>query len=677
MVHRAITLIAALIVLCSAGAGPAAAQGAMPPTTKVLSDDTTRYLASIAGDGAVLTFWQSTPELLGLAPGDVIVSGVGPVARYGFLRRVTSVSLVDGQVIVTTAAASLKDAIREGTIRVSRTLTRDQVEHATLAEGVTAVEEAGPLARVDLARHTFNLDNVPVYDHDGNYFTTRDQIRATGRVSISISVDYTVDVATDTETVDLTVDDSVDLRYDAHLALDVARTSRRIAQHVYAPWTIWIGPLPVVIVPVLSLQIGLEGHLSADLSVGITHGGAGTIGLERDAGGDIRPFGDVESAFGPIQPTVVGSLSLEAFTGPRLALRLYGPTGYGLFGELDAYLRLTATVADPPVEPWWQLFAGLELATGYVTPTEDHYGPIIPLGIEEELASSGADPEDDNCTGASLFRLDKNRPELWGGIEFSGDHDWASITAPATTKMLLALNLVGRAEPLPVNYDLELRGSGSGCSALLGASRKDTTGAWGDERILVDVEADAVYRSGLSGRSADDYVSPANGAPDSTYHLSVSFGNKNKAFRLLEKRTSYDRAAAPGAPFGIITVEMEFQNATPDEFRNLTFQVRELAAYHQLVSADVHSRTGRWVRDIDVDDPAVRGAGAIVSVPNMTFCYPDVLSSMCRLQEEGNVNNSGVADDRFKIYFKFGVQAFKQAFSFLMDIYATPAAATP
>jgi hypothetical protein len=592
-------------------AAGAEAQTGVPETTKVLSEDTTRYLSAISGDGAVLTFWQSTPELLGLVPGDIIVSGVGPVARYGFLRRVTSVYPVGDQVVVSTVAASLKDAVREGTIRVSRTLTRDQVELATLAPGVTAADDAGPLARVDLARHTFNLDNVPVYDQDGNYFTTGDQIRATGRVSMTISVDYTVDVATDTETVDLTVDDSVDLRYDAHLALDLARASRQIAHHVYTPWTIWIGPLPVVIVPVLSLQIGMEGHLSADLSVGITHGGAGTVGLEREADGDIRAFGDIESAFGPIHPTVTGSLSLEAFAGPRLALRLYGPTGYGLFGELDAYLRLTATVANPPVEPWWQLFAGIELATGYLTPTEGHYGPIIPLGIEEELTSSGVDPEDDDCTGASLFRLDKNRAELWGGIEFSGDRDWASITAPATTKMLLALNLVGRAEPLPVNYDLELRGVGAGCSTRMGASRKDTTGAWGDERILVDVAADEVYRSGVFGRSATDYVAPVDGAPDSTYHVSVSFGNRNESFHLLGKRISKDRTPAPGAPFGVITVEMEFQNATPEEFRNMTFQVSQLAAYHQLLSADLHSRTGRWVRDIDVDDPSVRAAGAI------------------------------------------------------------------
>lgn len=666
------TLVVALVLSCPPGAAvnAAEAQEALPSTTKVLSEDTTRYLASMSGEGAVLTFWQTTPELLALTPGDIVVGGVGPVARYGFLRRVTSVSPADGGVIVTTGAASLKDAIRQGSVRVTRQLTRDQLDRETLAPGVRVGQEDA--ARVDLARHVFNLDNAVVYDHDNNPFTVRDQIRATGRVSVTISVDYAVDIGQDTESLELIVDDSEDLRFDAQFDFVLPRQSRQIAHHVYTPWTVMIGPVPVVIVPVLSLQVGVEGRLSVDLSVGVTHDGAGTAGLRRFGDGRIEPYGEFESNFSPIQPAVSGDLSLKAFAGPRLALRLYGATGYGLFGELDAYLRLTATVVVPPVEPWWQLFGGLELATGYLTATEDHYGPVIPLGLEEELASSGVDPDDDSCSDPALFRLDKNRPMLWGGIEFAGDHDWASITAPATTKMLLALNMVGRAEPLPVNYDLELRGSGSGCSTRLGVSRKDATGAWGDERILVDVVAGAVYRSGVAGRSDSDYVAPNAGAPDSTYQVSVSFGNMNQSFRLLGKRVSRDRTPAPGAPFGVITVEMEFQNATDAEFRNLTLRVRELAALYALLSADVHSRTGRWVRDIDVDDPANRAAGAIVSVPNMTFCYPEDLSSMCTLQEEGNINDSGVPDDRFKIYFRFGVQDVKQPFSFFVDVYATP-----
>lgn len=666
------TLLVVLLLTCLPSVAVTTAEAqVLPATTKVLSEDTTRYLSSIAGDGAVLTFWRSTPELLALAPGDVIVSGVGPVARYGFLRRVTGVALVDEQVIVTTVAASLRDALREGAIHVSRPLTRDQLESVALAPGVTAVDEAGPFEREDLARHTFNLDDAVVYDHDGDRATTRDQIRATGRVSVTISVIYDVDIENETETLALIVDDSADLRFDANPVFELPRRSTRIAHHVYAPWTVLIGPFPVVIVPVLSLQVGVEGRLSVDVSVGVTHDGAGTVGLRRNADGSIHPrTTGIESDFGPINPSITGDLYLKAFAGPRLALRLYSPGGYGLFGELDAYLRLTATVADPPVDPWWQLFAGLELATGYLTPSEDHYGPVLPLGGEEELASSGSDPADDRCLDPPLFRLDKNRPALWGGLEFSGDRDWATISAPAATKMLVALNLVGRAEPLPVNYDLALWGAG--CSTQAGVSRKDATGAWGDERILVDVAADAVYRSAVSGRSASDYVAPVDGAPDSTYHLSVSFGNRNDSFRLLGKHTSRDRTPVPGAPFGVITVELEFQNATDAEFRNLTFQVRELAANHRLLSADVHSRTGRWVRDIDVDDPSARGSGAIVSVPNMTFCYPDDLSSMCTLQEEGNVNASGVPDDRFKIYFKLAVEAAKAPFSFFVDVYATP-----
>ena len=147
----------------------------------------------MSADGAVLTFGAPTSELLALRPGDVIVGGIGGAARHGLLRRVVAVSTVNGQVVVTTTGASLSDAVREGRVDTSLALTPDQVESVILAPGVTQVAP-GPQALVALPEITLQFDGVPVYDRDSNPFTTDDQVRASGRVTLQLSADLAVDI---------------------------------------------------------------------------------------------------------------------------------------------------------------------------------------------------------------------------------------------------------------------------------------------------------------------------------------------------------------------------------------------------------------------------------------------------------------------------------------------------
>jgi hypothetical protein len=127
----------------------------VPETTQVLPPETTQYLSSISGDGAVYTFTQSTPELGALAPGDIMVGDVAANAPYGFLRRVTTVSPQGDQVIVETEPATLEEAIESATLHVSQALTPEHVSGGTHAAGVTLSPAAG-----GLGEFYFEIDNV-------------------------------------------------------------------------------------------------------------------------------------------------------------------------------------------------------------------------------------------------------------------------------------------------------------------------------------------------------------------------------------------------------------------------------------------------------------------------------------------------------------------------------------
>jgi hypothetical protein len=99
-------------------------QPIIPETTQVLTEATTQYLSSVSNDGVTFTFSQSTPELAALDIGDVMVGDVSTAAPYGFLRKVASVTGIGGLVVVTTTDATLEDAIQQGSIQLSKQLTR-------------------------------------------------------------------------------------------------------------------------------------------------------------------------------------------------------------------------------------------------------------------------------------------------------------------------------------------------------------------------------------------------------------------------------------------------------------------------------------------------------------------------------------------------------------------------
>jgi len=98
----------------------------VPDTTKVLGSTVLRTLISASPDGVTLVFANS-PALPPLAPGDVLVAGVSPQTPFGFLRKVTAVSVQGTQVVVTTGPATLFDAAPRGGFDVQATLTANDI----------------------------------------------------------------------------------------------------------------------------------------------------------------------------------------------------------------------------------------------------------------------------------------------------------------------------------------------------------------------------------------------------------------------------------------------------------------------------------------------------------------------------------------------------------------------
>lgn len=331
-------------------------------TTEILSPATTQYLTGISGNGTTFTFSRTTPELAALAAGDLMVGDVARAAPNGFLRKVTSVSSSGGQIVVQTAEAALEEAIQSGTVQFSTILTSDDIQSAVLAQGAAL---AAPQAEVGLGAIAVSLDDVVLYDHDGNTNTENDQVKADGSISLEPSLNLElkfgrkglIGYGLKNASFVIEVTEAAELAISSQVALGEIEKEKEIARYTYSPITVMAGPVPVVLTPVLTVKVGVDGSVSAGVSVG----GAQTATLSAGAryDGSWRPVFNFGNDFSFNPPEISAGLDVKAKAGVDLSLLVYGAVGPK--AGVNAYLKLQANVLQ---SPWWTLKGCLEVLVG-------------------------------------------------------------------------------------------------------------------------------------------------------------------------------------------------------------------------------------------------------------------------------------------------------------------------
>lgn len=311
--------------------------------TSILGNNTMSDLTS--SGGGFYNFTPGAPGVSSLHSGSLIVSGSGD----GLLRRVVSVASSGSGTSVYTVPASLSQVFLNGSLR-----SAGELDFAGASGGSShssaGVPAAGPLFSLSLpfdqvwttssgsqlsisgtdvlsANYVLDVNFTLFHGLTGFYFV----LQVTNQIQATLSISQTV---------------SFDLTHP-------------IYNKTLDPITFFLGPVPVVLVPVLNFSVGLSVTATASAVTSINSSESLAAGL-RFANGTWTPVSSESHNLTYQLPSVSASLDAQAYIdSPHFVLEFYGVVGPSF--TLSPYLRLHGVY---PGCPSLALYAGLDGTAG-------------------------------------------------------------------------------------------------------------------------------------------------------------------------------------------------------------------------------------------------------------------------------------------------------------------------
>ncbi len=259
------------------------------------------------------------------------------------------------QVLVNTEDATLEDAIESGSLDVSRVLTPDDVKGEWVAQGVTLGESLRGAGGCTAPAFCLTLRDVVLYDAGGA------QVKANGSIRLEPTFDWSLKIKgfkLKEASLIVGAGERVDLQITSDVNHPGIRKEVAIFERSFDSWTVWIGFVPVVIRPVLTISVGLDGSVQIGMRVGVTQEARLRVGL-RYTSKEFETISEFSNRF-DFNSELTGGLNLKGYAGAQVTLRVYGVVGP--YVRTNAYLQLAA--GSSCAVPWSRVFGGLEAPAG-------------------------------------------------------------------------------------------------------------------------------------------------------------------------------------------------------------------------------------------------------------------------------------------------------------------------
>jgi photosystem II stability/assembly factor-like uncharacterized protein len=314
--------------------------------TRVLDLNSRNSIINIDTTNFTFTFSGETKLINNLIVGDILVDSASSFAQYGYLRRVTNISSAKGDKIVSTEAAGLTDAVKQGSIDFKTgTLNLNQIKSMELADGV----------------HLKSLKGTDFTVFDFDYDMDFDDLNIKGNTSLDMDVFFKFDWSCDCFAFPPEVKiDTFASGVSLHQSASINITSQggatigfddpiSLAKFYFEPWTFSIGPVPVVFVPIVELIMDVDGHVSANFSTGASESFHGKLGIGKGPNLGWKPIKQREFTYDYYPPILELSAGIEAHVGPEISLMLYGVVGP--YANVTGCTRLNAEM-NTQTELW-------------------------------------------------------------------------------------------------------------------------------------------------------------------------------------------------------------------------------------------------------------------------------------------------------------------------------------
>jgi hypothetical protein len=281
-----------------------------------------------------------------LNPGDVIAIGIGSNTPDGFLGRVVSVSQDGSELVVQTVPAELPEALPEG-----------EFEQEFDAE---EFDTADPSASAVRTAHASSHSSGPVVQNVNLAIkcAASAKVQVSGNVAVSpqieISGGWGPFSGVHAKFVG-SVSASSELAASADAAASCNVGPVTLFKRTLQPIEFSVGPVPVVVIPVLSATLSADGNVEASVETEVHGSIAAKAGIEYSHG-DVHPVSGFEKNFGWTPPEPSGNAHLEAKVSPTIDLLVYGVGGPS--ATFNAGLAVDANTSQTPA---WTLTAPISL----------------------------------------------------------------------------------------------------------------------------------------------------------------------------------------------------------------------------------------------------------------------------------------------------------------------------
>lgn len=238
----------------------------------------------VAVDSTSLTFNNDSSVISEIKVGSILVSDMTALAEYGYLRKVKSISTINGKLVCQTETASIEEAIESASFRFKKKFNNSEI----LTIDSSGIDISAQQKKSRGASFKFSF-NETVYDEDNDINTTNDQIKLKGDFEFEPEFEFEMDIDNNelkNLLVKLNLKNTNKLTTEAKIALLNLSEEKVLYTFQLAPFTI-IGPLgfPIPIAKQsIAIVIGVDGEMQAKVTIGAENENNCSAGIKYENG---------------------------------------------------------------------------------------------------------------------------------------------------------------------------------------------------------------------------------------------------------------------------------------------------------------------------------------------------------------------------------------------------------